>query len=113
MTGTIPSTFQPSYRVSRQRLLEGAHQLSGRLDVCIDSRTIDQRGPDGETLALDFVVFGARRPRHAVVVSSATHGVEGYTGSAIQHWALQHLLPRQVVQFKCLAAGLQGLLSAI
>ncbi len=94
MTTLISSTFQPSYRVSRERLLEGAHQLSGRLDVCVDSRDLAQRGPDGETLALDFVVFGARRPRHAVVVSSGTHGVEGYTGSAIQHWVLQQLLPR-------------------
>ncbi|RPH58222.1 MAG: DUF2817 domain-containing protein, partial [Burkholderiales bacterium] len=41
-----------------------------------------------------WVCFGAHRPRHAVVLSSGTHGVEGYTGSAIQHHALETVLPR-------------------
>ncbi|MBX3590112.1 MAG: DUF2817 domain-containing protein [Burkholderiaceae bacterium] len=86
--------FQPSYRVSRERLLEAAHALSTRLPVLVDSRSIAPRGPDGETLALDWVSFGARRPRHALVLSSGTHGVEGYTGSAIQHHALATVLPR-------------------
>ena len=86
--------FQPSYRVSRERLLERAHALSDRLPVHVDTRPISPLGPDGETLALDFVVFGARAPRRALVVSSATHGVEGYTGSALQHWMLDELLPR-------------------
>jgi len=86
--------FQPSYRVSRERFLEKLHRLSTRLPVLIDSRAIVPRGPEGETLALDFAIVGARRPRHALVLSSATHGVEGYTGSALQHWALDALLPR-------------------
>jgi len=86
--------FQPSYRASRERLLESAHQLSTRHPVLVDSRAIAPRGPDGETLALDWVCFGARRPRHVLVLSSGTHGVEGYTGSAIQHHALATVLPR-------------------
>ncbi len=85
--------FQPSYRVSRERLLESAHALSARHPVLVDSRSIAPRGPEGETLALDWVCFGARRPRHALVLSSGTHGVEGYTGSAIQHHALAKVLP--------------------
>ncbi len=85
--------FQPSYRVSRERLLAGADALRGRFEVTIDSRTLAERGPDGEALALDFVVIGAPRPRHAVVVSSGTHGVEGYAGSAIQHDALAKIVP--------------------
>jgi len=86
--------FQPSYRVSRERLLEKLHGISRRLPVLVDSRSIAPRGPDGETLALDFAIVGARRPKHVLVLSSGTHGVEGYTGSAIQHWALDALLPR-------------------
>jgi predicted deacylase len=86
--------FQPSYRVSRERLLERAHALAPRHDVLVDSRTIDEKGPSGETLALDFAMFGARRPRHALVLSSGTHGVEGYTGSAIQHYVLERVLPK-------------------
>ncbi len=85
--------FQPSYRVSRERLLERAHALAPRLGVTIDSRAIRPRGPGGETLALDFAIFGARRPAHALVISSGTHGVEGYTGSALQHWVLDEVLP--------------------
>lgn len=92
--GDPAAFFQPSYRVSRERLLEAAHALSTRLPVLVDSRSIAPRGPGGETLALDWVCFGARRPRHALVLSSGTHGVEGYTGSAIQHHALATVLPR-------------------
>ena len=86
--------FQPSYRVSRERFLEKLHRLSARLPVLVDSRAIAPRGPEGETLALDFAIVGARRPKHALVLSSGTHGVEGYTGGALQHWALDALLPR-------------------
>ena len=86
--------FQPSYRVSRERLLESAHALAPRHGALVDSRTIEQTGPDGETLALDFIVFGARRPRHVLVLSSGTHGVEGHTGSAVQHYVATRVLPR-------------------
>lgn len=85
--------FQPSYAVSRERLLAGAHALASRHDVLVDSRAIAARGPDGGTLALDWVQFGARRPRHVLVLSSGTHGVEGYTGSAVQHDVLDRVLP--------------------
>lgn len=85
--------FQPSYAVSRERLLDGAHRLAPRHGVLIDSRAIDARGPADETLALDFVIFGARRPKQALVLSCGTHGVEGYTGSAVQHYVLDRLLP--------------------
>ncbi|NLD67950.1 MAG: DUF2817 domain-containing protein [Limnobacter sp.] len=87
------SHFQPSYRVSRERLLEKLHALSARHPVLVDSRAIGPRGPHGETLALDFCIVGARRPKRALVLSSGTHGVEGYTGSALQHWVLDVLLP--------------------
>ncbi|UCE31119.1 MAG: DUF2817 domain-containing protein [Burkholderiales bacterium] len=85
--------FPASYRESRERLLERVHALSTRHETLIDSRAIDERGPSGETLALDFVIFGARRPRQALVVSSGTHGVEGYAGAAVQQWMLDRLLP--------------------
>jgi hypothetical protein len=93
MSESLAPYFQPSYRVSRERLLERAHALSSRLDVRVDSRSITPRGPQGETLALDFVILGARRPRHVFVLSSGTHGVEGFTGSAIQHYLLDRVMP--------------------
>ncbi|HYF59613.1 MAG TPA: DUF2817 domain-containing protein [Burkholderiaceae bacterium] len=85
--------FQPSYAVSRERLLERAHALAPRHGLVVDSRALDVRGPDGETLALDFAIFGARRPKHALVLSCGTHGVEGYVGSAVQHAVLERVLP--------------------
>lgn len=90
----LAAYFQPSYRVSRERLLAAAHALAPRHGALVDSRAIAERGPDDETLALDFTVFGARRPRHALVLSSGTHGVEGYAGSAIQHYLLDRVLPQ-------------------
>jgi hypothetical protein len=86
--------FPSSYAASRERLLEGLHRLAPRHGLRLDSRALDARGPDGGTLALDFAILGARRPRHALVLSSGTHGVEGYVGAAIQHHAIERVLPR-------------------
>lgn len=86
--------FQPSYSVSRESLLAAGHLVAPRLGLTVDSRSLAERGPQGETLALDFMIFGARRPRHALVISSGTHGVEGYTGSAVQHYIAKLILPR-------------------
>ena len=86
--------FQLSYAVSRERLLATGHGLASRLGLTVDSRALAERGPEGETLALDFMIFGARRPRHALVISSGTHGVEGHTGSAVQHYLASRILPR-------------------
>ncbi len=82
--------FERSYRKSRERLLTSVRNLAGRHPILIDSRSIPEKGPDGETLATDFVVIGARRPRRALIISSGTHGVEGFAGSAIQHDFLEH-----------------------
>ena len=41
-------------------------------------------GPSGETLSTDIVWLGAKDARNIVVVSSATHGIEGFCGSGCQ-----------------------------
>ncbi|MGH1361312.1 MAG: DUF2817 domain-containing protein [Burkholderiaceae bacterium] len=82
--------FERSYRKSRERLLTSIHSISKTHSVLIDSRAIPEPGPDGETLATDFVIIGARKPRRALVISSGTHGVEGFAGSAIQHDFLEN-----------------------
>jgi hypothetical protein len=76
--------FSASYSQARERLLEAAHHLSPRMPVMVDSRSIVQKGPAGETLALDWIQIGARRPKRVVVISSGTHGTEGPVGSAVQ-----------------------------
>src|SRR5690606_28193488 len=61
----------------------------------------DARGPEGETLAIDCCVFGARRPRRAVVVSSGLHGGEGFAGAALQH----RLMARRLASLRLPADG--------
>jgi hypothetical protein len=90
----LADCFPASYTASRERFLAAARALAPRLGTTLDSRALEVRGPDGGTLALDLALFGARRPTHALVVSSGTHGVEGYAGAAIQHHVLAELLPR-------------------
>ncbi|MEZ5727268.1 MAG: DUF2817 domain-containing protein [Burkholderiaceae bacterium] len=89
----VSDYFSHAYRDARRRLLAAASGLRNRHGVMIDSRSIGARGPEGETLALDWIQFGARRPRRVVVLSSATHGVEGFLGSALQLATVHRLLP--------------------
>ena len=42
------------------------------------------RGPAGETLAVDVAVLGPGDSTSALVITSATHGVEGFCGSGCQ-----------------------------
>jgi hypothetical protein len=49
-------------------------------------------GPDGEELAVDVAELGPADASTVVLVVSATHGVEGYCGSALQrHWLSHHV----------------------
>lgn len=43
-----------------------------------------EKGPKGETLAVDWSLFGDPAAPNAVLVVSGTHGVEGIAGSALQ-----------------------------
>jgi acyl-coenzyme A thioesterase PaaI-like protein len=43
-----------------------------------------RRGPAGETLAVDVAVLGPGEATSALVITSATHGAEGYCGSGVQ-----------------------------
>lgn len=48
-------------------------------------------GPAGEALSLGACRVGSSRARYVVLVTSGTHGVEGYAGSAIQSGILERL----------------------
>jgi Protein of unknown function (DUF2817) len=94
--GWADGYFPSSYQSSRERLLSNARAWSSRVPVTIDSRAIVEKGPSGETLALDWVQIGpksgARRARHVLVLSSGTHGLEGFCGAGVQHATLEHFL---------------------
>lgn len=48
------------------------------------------KGPDGGDLATDIALLGPRNATRIAVISSGTHGVEGYCGSGIQVGLLEH-----------------------
>lgn len=77
---SLESAFSPDYTSARARFRSSALRLGARLEEF----PIGQRGPDQEPLTIDVAMFGSKQPRKAVVVTSGTHGVEGFMGSAVQ-----------------------------
>lgn len=76
-----PRDVIPSdYFDGRRRFLAGARLLNAWLQAY----PISAPGPQGESLTIDTAYVGAGTPRHLLVVSSGTHGVEGPAGTALQ-----------------------------
>ncbi|SMG52685.1 M14 family metallopeptidase [Paraburkholderia susongensis] len=75
------SYFAPSYLNARQLYLRCAANLAAH----VESHVIPaQRGLEGEELATDVVRLGPKTARRLLVLTSGTHGVEGFCGSAAQ-----------------------------
>jgi Protein of unknown function (DUF2817) len=74
-----------SYAEARERFCHAAE----RAGLALSSHPIAAAGPAGEPLAIDVAERPAAGARATLVVSSGTHGVEGFFGSAVQ---LQFLL---------------------
>jgi len=72
--------FSPDYATARRRFRNAAAAAGFRLDAI----PFPGVGPYDVELAIDVAWKGAESPSRAVVVSSGTHGVEGYFGSAVQ-----------------------------
>jgi hypothetical protein len=86
VTGTY---FSADYLTARDRFREAAIQAGGRLTAL----ELAAKGPDDEDLTIDVAWFGADRPRRVLVHSSGVHGVEAFTGSAIQSQWLDDGIP--------------------
>jgi len=69
-----------SYPVARAAFLEAA-RAAGAAHTAYPHPLA---GPEGEPLAVDVAELGPADAEHVVLVVSATHGVEGYCGSALQ-----------------------------
>ena len=60
------------------------------LSACLDARAPvasyrnPHPGPEGEALYTDAALIGRADAENVVVVTSSTHGVEGFAGSGIQ-----------------------------
>jgi hypothetical protein len=79
-TKTISQLFSQTYAESRNKFLTAA-QSKG---LAVESYELDLKGAEGEALATDVVVDGPLDASRMLIVISGVHGVEGFTGSAVQ-----------------------------
>lgn len=80
MTDGPHSYFAPTYAQARQRFLAAAEETN----AVVTNNVHPLKGPSGEDLALDVAAFGPADATHVFVTMSATHGGEGFIGSAAQ-----------------------------
>ena len=73
--------FPADYRQGRHAFVAACEHAS--IDVVARVHP-DQQGHDGKPLFLDTAVIGPREAKKALLLISATHGVEGYFGSGVQ-----------------------------
>jgi predicted deacylase len=72
--------FADSYAEARAGFLAAAARAGAR-HAHIPT---DTGGPGGEPLGIDVATLGAPRPKVLAILTSGVHGIEGYTGSALQ-----------------------------
>ena len=72
--------YSPDYVTARQRFRTAATAAGARLEAL----SLPLQAADGTPLTIDVALLGSPTPRRAVVVSSGTHGVEGFFGAAVQ-----------------------------
>ena len=78
---TAVSHFARSYAEARAKFLAAAAALG----LSVTSEVLPAlRGVDGEELAMDVAEFGPANADTVFVLTSATHGIEGYCGSGAQ-----------------------------
>ena len=72
--------FSASYIEARTRFRALVAKHNGQHQ----SFNLEQTAPTGEQLSVDVARFGADDAPHLLILSSGTHGVEGFFGSAVQ-----------------------------
>ena len=77
----IESYFCSTYQKARTRFLSVCQNAP---DVELTSHLHPLKGIAGEDLYLDVAVKGDKTAENFIIVTSGTHGVEGYGGSGIQ-----------------------------
>jgi len=77
----LRAAFGSDYAAARARFLAAAEGAGASVET---SEHPSARSPDGGPLAIDVARVGARDAPALLVVTSGTHGVEGFCGSGIQ-----------------------------
>ncbi|MEC9466875.1 MAG: DUF2817 domain-containing protein, partial [Myxococcota bacterium] len=72
--------FSETYTVARSRFRSLAQARGGETE----SHEIGLTGRDGSLLTVDVAHFGPATATKRLLLSSGTHGVEGFFGSAVQ-----------------------------
>ena len=72
--------FSANYGEARKKFLAASLAAGAKLE----SFRNPHKGPDGEALYTDVAIIGPSDANTILVLGSGTHGVEGFTGSAIQ-----------------------------
>ena len=85
MSADTSRHFSQSYQEARTKFLAAAEAC----DLDVQSHLHPMLGRDGEVLAMDVALDGARDAARLLIVSSACHGVEGYCGSGVQTMLLR------------------------
>ncbi|MFM0202819.1 M14 family metallopeptidase [Paraburkholderia fungorum] len=85
--------FQRSYANARERYRRAAEVIQARVETHVIP---EHQGLEGEDLSTDVVRLGPATARRMLVLTSGTHGVEGFCGSAAQI-ALLHDRPLQAL----------------
>jgi hypothetical protein len=73
-------SFSANYREARLKFLEAAKEAG----AAVTFHECPAPGPKGEVLTTDVAWIGERKASKVLVAISATHGVEGFCGSAFQ-----------------------------
>ena len=81
---TTERRLAPTYETARRDVLAAATRAGAE----VTSFPHPESGREGEELAIDVIEVGPDDAGSVVVIVSGTHGVEGYAGSALQHWWL-------------------------
>ncbi|HXZ01344.1 MAG TPA: M14 family metallopeptidase [Stellaceae bacterium] len=84
--------FSATYREARRKFLDAG----GTAGCKMESFEYPLPGPGGERLFTDVARYGPADAEKLLVTISATHGVEGFCGSALQTGWLEERLHRQM-----------------
>ena len=79
-TEFVSSVFSYRFEDARERFVQAAEGAGARLK----SYAHPESSPNGQSLSMDTAYLGPSKPEVLLLVASATHGIEGYAGSAIQ-----------------------------
>jgi hypothetical protein len=93
MTADPDQYFPADYRSGRHNFI-AACELAG-VDVIARVHP-SAEGRDGKPLFLDTAIIGPRNAKKALLLISATHGVEGYFGSGVQTGLMREGLAQRV-----------------